>query len=131
MLGDREKFVELVAQTAHNFNRYYCQCIGDSVPVQWVAATQETKDSMREAVRNMLNDTRPWNPEVNHEAWMKTRLAQGWTYGPKKDGYKKQHPNLVPYEELPEEQKYKDYLFFTIVNSFRKMFIEQIVGSHE
>lgn len=38
----------------------------------------------------------------------KTRIEQGWTYGKKRDDVLKQHPCLVPYEELPEEEKVYD-----------------------
>ena len=40
-----------------------------------------------------------------HEVWAKLRLEQGWTYGPTRDDERKQHPCLVPYEELPESEK--------------------------
>ena len=43
-----------------------------------------------------------------HEVWSKTRIEQGWTYGKKRDDVLKQHPCLVPYEELPEEEKVYD-----------------------
>ena len=40
-----------------------------------------------------------------HEAWIKTRMEQGWTYGKKRDDINKKHPCLVPYEQLPEEER--------------------------
>ena len=40
-----------------------------------------------------------------HEVWAKSRMDQGWTYGPARDDERKIHPCLVPYEELPEEEK--------------------------
>ncbi len=40
-----------------------------------------------------------------HEVWAASRMAQGWTYGEKRDDVKKTHPCLVPYEELPEVEK--------------------------
>lgn len=43
-----------------------------------------------------------------HEVWAESRLSQGWTYGDKRDDEKKTHPCLVPYEELPEEEKEYD-----------------------
>ncbi len=47
-------------------------------------------------------------PEQNHENWMKFRLADGWKLGPVKDEDKKEHPDLIPYDELPEVEKMKD-----------------------
>ena len=43
-----------------------------------------------------------------HEVWSKTRIEQVCTYGKKRDDVLKQHPCLVPYEELPEEEKVYD-----------------------
>ncbi len=43
--------------------------------------------------------------ENTHEVWAKGRMAEGWTYGEKKDDDLKTHPSLVPYEELSEEEK--------------------------
>lgn len=43
-----------------------------------------------------------------HEVWAKTRIAQGWQYGPERNDDEKRHPMLIPYEELPEEEKVYD-----------------------
>ena len=43
-----------------------------------------------------------------HEIWAKERIAQGWTYGEKRDDAQKHHPCLVAYEDLPEEEKVYD-----------------------
>ena len=43
-----------------------------------------------------------------HEVWADARVKEGWTYGEVKDSIKKTTPCLVPYEELPEEEKEYD-----------------------
>ena len=43
-----------------------------------------------------------------HEVWAETRISQGWTYGEQRNDELKTHPCLVPYEELPEEEKEYD-----------------------
>jgi hypothetical protein len=43
-----------------------------------------------------------------HDLWARERLAQGWIYGPARDDVQKQHPCLVPYEQLPESEKKYD-----------------------
>lgn len=40
-----------------------------------------------------------------HEIWALQRMEQGWTYGPERNDKKKEHPNLVPYDQLSEEDK--------------------------
>lgn len=43
-----------------------------------------------------------------HEVWAQSRLSEGWTYGPARDDVRKQTPCLVPYSDLPEEEKAYD-----------------------
>lgn len=43
-----------------------------------------------------------------HEVWALSRINQGWKYGNTRDDIKKEHPCLIPYEELPEEEKAYD-----------------------
>ncbi len=43
-----------------------------------------------------------------HEIWAHQRLAEGWTLGPQRDDGKKEHPCLVPYEELPDSERVYD-----------------------
>ncbi|MBO4607785.1 MAG: Ryanodine receptor Ryr [Prevotella sp.] len=43
-----------------------------------------------------------------HEIWSETRISQGWSYGPERNDAEKKHPCLLPYEQLPEEEKVYD-----------------------
>lgn len=43
-----------------------------------------------------------------HEVWAQSRIEQGWTYGEERNDVLKTHPCLIPYEELPEEEKAYD-----------------------
>jgi hypothetical protein len=44
----------------------------------------------------------------NHDQWAKQRMADGWRLGEQRDDRAKLHPDLVPYEELPESEKQYD-----------------------
>jgi len=58
----------------------------------------------------------------NHELWASRRMAEGWTVGPRRDDEKRQHPCLVPYEELPESEKeYDRVLVVQIVKTILSM----------
>lgn len=46
--------------------------------------------------------------ENTHDAWAKERFSQGWKYGPRRQDATKEHPCLIPYELLPEEEKVYD-----------------------
>ena len=43
-----------------------------------------------------------------HDVWAQTRIEQGWSYGEKRDDQLREHPCLIPYEELPESEKLYD-----------------------
>jgi hypothetical protein len=44
----------------------------------------------------------------NHEVWSQGRVDQGWRHGPHRDDELREHPGLVPYEDLPESEKVYD-----------------------
>ena len=43
-----------------------------------------------------------------HEVWSRQRIGEGWAYGETLDANRKTHPDLVPYEDLPESEKEYD-----------------------
>lgn len=43
-----------------------------------------------------------------HDVWAVSRIKEGWTYGPTRDSAAKTTPCLVPYDELPEDEKAYD-----------------------
>ena len=46
--------------------------------------------------------------ENTHDNWAAGRIVEGWTYGPVRNDDLKQHPCLVPYNELPDNEKRYD-----------------------
>jgi hypothetical protein len=43
-----------------------------------------------------------------HEIWALQRMRDGWRYGPTRDDGRKEHPSLIPYEQLSESEKQYD-----------------------
>ncbi len=48
--------------------------------------------------------------ENAHDIWARARMDEGWTYGPVRNDELKQHPDLVPYAQLPDTEKEYDRL---------------------
>lgn len=46
--------------------------------------------------------------EQIHIIWMEERINDGWTYGPNRDDVLRTTPCIVPYSQLPEEEKKYD-----------------------
>lgn len=106
--------VEQVARLCHMLNREYCMALGDFSQDSFEGAPQWQRDSAINGVKFHLSDLGmpPW---ISHTNWLDEKLSDGWTYGPVKDVEKKQHPCCLPYEELPVEQRVKDYILGHVV----------------
>ena len=46
--------------------------------------------------------------EITHDNWVRQRLADGWRHGQQRNDLEKEHPCIVPYEDLPESEKEYD-----------------------
>lgn len=112
---------EQIARVCHEANRAYCQSIGDMSQPVWDEAPEWQKKSAVNGVafhiESMNNGVEP-NPAASHENWLKEKLADGWVYGEKKDPDAKTHPCCIAYDQLPADQRQKDYIFIAVVKAF-------------
>jgi hypothetical protein len=107
---------EHIARVAHEVNRAYCQALGDHSQPAWEDAPQWQRDSALLGVK-LHAENQAAGPQASHESWMAHKLAEGWKYGPEKRPDQKEHPCLVPFDQLPREQQAKDYIFRAVVLS--------------
>jgi len=105
-----------IAKVVHQANKAYCEELKDFSQVPWEQADDSIKASVESGVREVLADP-GITAEESHSNWMEFKLNAGWTHGPIKSEHLKEHPCLVPFDELPEEQQIKDKLFIAIVNA--------------
>lgn len=113
---------ENIAQVAHEINKAYCESIGDNSQTSWAEAPEWQKGSAIAGVFFHL-DNPDAPPSASHESWMKQKTEEGWKYGEVKDAEKKEHPCYVPYDQLPTEQKSKDFLFKQTVHSLKQYLV--------
>ena len=103
-----------IAKACHEANAGLCRAFGDHSQPSWDEAPAWQHDSAIKGVRFCLD-----NPDApasaNHDSWTREKVATGWTYGDVKDPEKKTHPCLVPFDQLPPEQRVKDVVFKAIV----------------
>lgn len=108
--------IERIARICHEVNRVYCLGLGDTSQPVWDEAPDWQKASAITGVR--FHQQNPDAPaSASHESWMAQKEREGWVYGKVKDPGAKQHPCMVPFDELPPEQQFKDVLFTTIVKA--------------
>ena len=106
-----------IARICHEVNRAYCLAMQEeSIAVPWEEVGPEIQKSAIYGVQFLLANPDA-TPESQHESWRAQKIADGWVYGKDKSFTSKTHPCLVPYAELPQAQKVKDYLFQAVIRS--------------
>jgi hypothetical protein len=116
--------MEQIARICHETKRAYCETIGDATQKPWDEAEQWQRDSAIKGVSFAIST--PNAPaSTQHDAWLADKQKDGWKYGPVKDAAKKEHPCFVPYNQLPAEQRTKDYLFKAVVGAFSAQIKEE------
>lgn len=105
-----------IARAAHEANRAWCEYNGDASQPVWEEAPDWQRESAINGVRFHV-DNLDAGAAASHDNWMAEKIADGWTYGEIKNPAIKQHPCIVPFEDLPREQQFKDRLFRTIVHA--------------
>lgn len=103
-----------IAPVCHEANRRLQAANGEpSQSLPWEEEPEEVRAFAIAAVEfAMLGGT----PEGQFRQWRQAKLADGWTYGERKDAEAKTHPCLVAeYGDLPEAQRRKDAVFAAIV----------------
>lgn len=109
-------FTRAVARICHEVNMAYCASLGDFSHDHWEQTDKEIQFSAFKGVEFILANPAA-GPDASHAEWMTFKVANGWKHGPVKDLGKKEHPCIVPYAELPQEQRSKDFIFRAIVRS--------------
>ena len=108
---------EQIAEITHNAITSYCHIVAGTDSIFWDQLSIDLKGSTISGVNKVLE-----NPDISaedlHNEWVKYKISQGWTYGEIRDSSRKIHNCLVPYQDLPKEEKIKDLLFLAITNCF-------------
>jgi hypothetical protein len=104
--------VEQIARNIYTVIRALNLEFGKEYP-EWDLATDDQQTTFIDGVRFHLENPE-LTPKETHDWWMQDKAAKGWTYGPVKNEAAKQHPSMVPYEELSELERGKDVVFIEL-----------------
>lgn len=113
--------VERIAKTVHEVNRAYCAGLGDHSQLAWEDAPVWQQRSVIAGIMALLGNPSQ-TPEAGHANWMSIKNRDGWKCGPVKCPEKKEHPCMVPYENLPSSQRAKDTIFRSVVLGMANLF---------
>ena len=108
--------IEAAARAAHEANRAYCIAIGDNSQASWEETPKNIRESAMVGVR-AIEANPGTTSEQSHEGWLAFKRADGWVYGEVKDAALKTHHCMVPYGDLPIEQRAKDAIFGSVVRA--------------
>lgn len=108
--------IEAIARVCHAANQPVKALCGEEPAKPWDEASEMMKNSVRDGVRKAIEGV---PPEESHENWIRYKEAEGWVHGDTIDEDAKTHPCLVPYAELPPEQRLKDQVFTAIVQAMK------------
>lgn len=107
--------IEKIARACHEVNKAYCEALGDTSQPSWEDAPEWQRDSAINGVVFHLENPDA-GPDESHKNWVAEKLADGWRRGDEKDPERKLHPCMVPFVDLPVEQRAKDFIFRTLVH---------------
>lgn len=107
---------EFIARIAYEVNRGYSKALNNYEP-PWHVTPPEVKQSYVDGVKFYLTNPNA-SPDLQHEAWLKTKRAAGWKWGEVKSLHNKTHPALLEYAQLPLATRAKDHIFQAVVNAF-------------
>jgi len=113
--------IEQAARVCHETLRAFCQTLGDNSLLPWKDAPEWQKESSRDGVRFYFGQFAAGiepSPSATHERWLKQKKAEGWKRGNTKNSKTKEHPSFVAYDDLPLQEKQKDYLFAAVCKAF-------------
>lgn len=111
--------IEDIARVCHETNRaIQIFNLDAEVSLPWGDAPEWQRESAVKGVQVALDGA---TAEELHAAWFLEKSRTGWIYAPVKNTQLKLHPCMVPYAELPPNEKLKDLTFTAIVNAMKPL----------
>jgi len=107
-----ERAAEVVQEVVKTFSHF--------AKIEEVPSYKDLDPISRESLINsvaFITDNNITENKPIHDIWLEKMLKMGWTYGKDFDLEKKTHPSLVPFSNLPPEERAVDKLFRSVLKS--------------
>lgn len=85
------------------------------VPEAWEDRDDKFRKQFVDIIGKYLAADKLPTPEEAHDSWMDAYFIMGWKYGEKRDTTAKTHPDLLPFDQLPKDERDKDAIFLAFV----------------
>ncbi len=112
--------IDACARASHEAFRAYCIARGDVSKISWEETPEWQRESWKRDVEGVLFEGN--GPRESHASWLVVKEKDGWRYAPVLNVSAKEHPCMVPYDELPERHRKKDDIFVAVVTVMAKAF---------
>lgn len=90
------------------------------VPEQWEDRGQAFREQFIRVLKKYFEEELP-TPEEAHDSWMDAYIKMGWKYGAMRDPVRRTHPDMVPFDDLPKDERDKDAIFLSFVFLAKKL----------
>lgn len=114
-----EKIAQIIHGATAPIGRIAC---GNPIPV-WEDLSVGQRCRAAVAVDDLMRNPHIKEPEDFHDIWANPLYDDGWVWGPVYSLKTKQHPCLVPYDELPDAEKIKDMIWASLIEVFRPFYL--------
>jgi len=90
------------------------------VPEPWDEREQDFKNQFLEVIERQCGPDRCMDARQLHEDWVVAYRKNRWVYGPVRDREKRTHPDMVPFDELGQLERDKDFVFVALCEIARQ-----------
>lgn len=111
---------ETIAEFVHEALSDWARLRGLPEYPSWSEAEEWMRASTIESVEHALaHPDAP--PGAQHVQWMEQKIRDGFRWGENKDAEAKTHPMLVPFADLPEDERAKDAIVIALVKALTNL----------
>ena len=90
------------------------------VPALWTEREQDFCEQFLRVIERQCGPQRSSSPEELHGNWVHAYRSMGWQYGAEYSREKREHPDLVPYDQLGTLEQDKDAIFMALCEIARQ-----------
>ena len=111
-----KKLLENLAEIIYEATRLEAKWSNRSiVPEKWNNRDDKFRTQFIDIIDKYMSQDNLPTPKEAHDSWVESYKQMGWKFGEKRDIKKKTHPDMVPFEKLPKDERDKDAIFLMAV----------------
>lgn len=111
-----------ISELVYEFARLEAKIAGRRVvPEEWSLRDESFRKQFINIVLKYSSMDKLPSPEEAHNSWCQSYKDMGWKYGEVRDVIAKTHPDMVPFDELPIDERDKDEVFLYIIDLAKKI----------